>query len=54
VEDDPDTTNDSDNDALGTLSIEGLEKMLQEAITDEEYELASQLRDKISAMKSKT
>jgi len=42
------------HDALGTLSVEGLEKMLQEAINDEEYELASQLRDKISAMKSKT
>lgn len=45
---------DADGDGLSTLSIEGLEKMLQEAIDDEEYELASQLRDKISAMRSKT
>jgi bifunctional DNase/RNase len=44
---------EADADGLSTLSIEGLEKMLSEAIEDEEYELASQLRDKITALRPK-
>lgn len=39
--------------ALGTLSVEGLERMLADAIESEEYELASQLRDRIAALKEK-
>ena len=34
------------------ISIDSLEQMLQNAIDDEEYELASQLRDKINSLKS--
>lgn len=34
------------------VSVESLEKMLQEAIASEDYEVASQLRDKISDLKS--
>jgi bifunctional DNase/RNase len=41
-------------DALSTLSLEGLEQMLRESIENEEYELASQLRDKISGLKPKS
>jgi len=39
--------------ALGTLSLDGLERMLADAIESEEYELASQLRDRIAALKEK-
>lgn len=34
------------------ISIDSLEQMLQSAIDSEEYELASQLRDKINSLKS--
>jgi bifunctional DNase/RNase len=48
-----DEAQDNAGDGLSSLSVEGLEKMLAEAIEDEEYELASQLRDKISLLRSK-
>ena len=35
------------------ISIEDLEKMMQTAIENEEYEVASELRDKISELKNK-
>lgn len=34
------------------VSIEDLEKMMQEAISNEEYEIAAELRDKIQKLKS--
>lgn len=35
-----------------TISLSSLEKMLQNALENEEYEIASQLRDKINSLKS--
>lgn len=35
------------------VSVDSLEKMLQNAIDNEEYEIASQLRDRINQLKSK-
>ena len=36
-----------------TTSIENLEKMLEHAVANEEYEIAAQVRDRIEQMKSK-
>lgn len=49
-EEEPDADR-TQEDPLSSLSIEGLERMLKEAIDDEEYELASQLRDKINSLR---
>ncbi len=40
------------NEVNKVVSVESLEKMLQEAIESEDYEVASQLRDKINDLKS--
>lgn len=40
------------NEVNKVVSVESLEKMLQEAIESEDYEVASQLRDKIADLKS--
>jgi len=37
-----------------TISVENLEKMLEKAIENEEYEVASQLRDRINEIKATT
>ena len=42
-----------DRGTLTTVPIENLEKMLQKAIENEEYEIASQLRDRILELKNK-
>lgn len=39
-------------DRQGVTSVENLEKMLDRAIENEEYEIASQLRDRIKELKS--
>lgn len=52
-----DMTDDEDEfetETERTTSIENLEKMLQKAIEDEEYEIAAQVRDRIEQMKAKT
>jgi bifunctional DNase/RNase len=51
-----DMTDDEDEfetETERTTSIENLEKMLQKAIEDEEYEIAAQVRDRIEQMKAK-
>jgi len=44
--------NMSEKDKSSFVSVENLEKMLNKALENEEYEIASQLRDKISDLKS--
>lgn len=43
--------NHRDRDVTPAVSVENLEKMLQKAIENEEYEIASQLRDRIGELK---
>lgn len=45
--------NHRERGTLVTVPIENLEKMLQKAIDNEEYEIASQLRDRINELKNK-
>ena len=46
--------NHKKRDYSSIISIENLEKMLNKAIENEEYEIASQLRDRIAELKEKT
>lgn len=46
--------NHKGRDYSSVISIENLEKMLTKAIENEEYEIASQLRDRINELKEKT
>jgi bifunctional DNase/RNase len=46
--------NHKKRDYSSVISIENLEKMLSKAIENEEYEIASQLRDRITELKEKT
>jgi bifunctional DNase/RNase len=51
-----DMTDDDDDDETETeraTSIENLEKMLEQAVLSEEYEIAAQVRDRIEQMKAK-
>jgi protein-arginine kinase activator protein McsA len=41
-------------DYKSVLSLEDLEKLLSKAVENEEYEIASQIRDRISEIKEKT
>lgn len=41
-------------DYKSVLSVEDLEKLLSKAVENEEYEIASQIRDKITQLKDKT
>ena len=41
-------------DYSSVMTVTDLEKMLQKAIDGEEYEIASQIRDKITELKEKT
>lgn len=43
--------NHKDRSYASVISVENLEKMLDKAIKNEEYEIASQLRDKINELK---
>lgn len=43
--------NHRDRDYSSVVTVENLEKMLQKAIENEEYEIASQLRDRIQEIK---
>ena len=44
--------NHEDRDYSAGVSVENLEKMLEKAIENEEYEIASQLRDRITELKN--
>jgi len=46
--------NHKERDYSSVISVENLEKMLDKAIQSEEYEIASQLRDRIVELKQKT
>lgn len=46
--------NHKDRDYSGGVTIDNLEKMLQKALENEEYEIASQLRDRINQLKEET
>lgn len=51
-----DMTDDDDDEETETeraTSIENLEKMLEQAVISEEYEIAAQVRDRIEQMKAK-
>jgi bifunctional DNase/RNase len=51
-----DMTDDDDDEETETeraTSIENLEKMLEQAVLSEEYEIAAQVRDRIEQMKAK-
>lgn len=45
--------NKQNRDYKSVLSVENLQKMLEKAIENEEYEIASQLRDRINEIKEK-
>lgn len=53
VSEDQDIENKKDRDYKSVISVDNLQKMLEKAIEDEEYEIASQLRDRISELKEK-
>lgn len=53
ISDEQEDFNHRDRGTLTTVPVENLEKMLQKAIENEEYEIASQLRDRISELKNK-
>lgn len=53
ISDEQEEHNHRDRGAITTVPIENLEKMLQKAIENEEYEIASQLRDRITELKNK-
>ena len=44
--------NHKDRDYSAVVTVENLEKMLQKALENEEYEIASQLRDRIQQLKN--
>jgi len=46
--------NHKERDYSSVISIDNLEKMLDKAIQNEEYEIASQLRDRIVELKQKS
>lgn len=46
--------NHKSRDYTSVISVENLEKMLNKAIENEEYEIASQLRDRITELKEKS
>jgi bifunctional DNase/RNase len=45
-------TNHKERDYSGGVTVENLEKMLEKALQNEEYEIASQLRDRINELKN--
>ena len=53
MSDDQQEENHKTRDYSSIISIENLEKMLNKAIENEEYEIASQLRDRIVELKEK-
>ena len=52
VDNDQDEINHKDRDYSGGVTVENLEKMLDKALENEEYEIASQLRDRINELKN--
>lgn len=53
IEDDTESTNgDEDVEEKTSVSIEGLQVLLDRAISEENYELAAKLRDKIDSLKN--
>lgn len=53
VTEEQDAENKQDRDYKSVLTVENLQKMLDKAIENEEYEIASQLRDRIKEIKEK-
>ena len=53
VTEDQESENKQDRDYKSVLTAENLQKMLDKAIENEEYEIASQLRDRIKELKEK-
>ncbi len=53
VTDEEEIENKQNRDYKSVLSVENLQKMLEKAIENEEYEIASQLRDRINELKEK-
>jgi hypothetical protein len=51
VTEEQDEINHRDRDYAGGVTVENLEKMLEKALQNEEYEIASQLRDRINELK---
>ena len=51
ITNDQNESNHKERDYSGGVTIENLEKMLEKAIDNEEYEIASQLRDRINEIK---
>ena len=52
VTEEQEVENKADRDYKSVLSIDNLQKMLDKAIESEEYEIASQLRDRINELKN--
>ena len=53
VTEEQEAENKQDRDYKSVLTVENLQKMLDKAIENEEYEIASQLRDRIKEIKEK-
>lgn len=51
MNEDQSKTNHRDRDYTSVVTVENLEKMLEKALQNEEYEIASQLRDRITELK---
>jgi bifunctional DNase/RNase len=51
VDDVLDTSSNDESVDNGVMNLDNLERMIQEAIKNEDYELAAELRDKISKLK---
>lgn len=52
VTDEQKEKNHTERDTKGIVTIEDLEKMLEKAVENEEYEIATQLRDRITQLKN--
>ena len=53
ADDDMDDEDEVETETERTTSIENLEKMLEHAVANEEYEICSQIRDRIEQMKKR-
>lgn len=52
ISEEQDEVEETEDKSARVVSIEDLEKMMQEAISSEEYELAAQIRDRIEELKA--
>jgi len=53
ADEDMDDEDEVETETERTTSIENLEKMLEHAVANEEYEIAAKVRDRIEQMKAK-